>query len=147
MKNPEATSGVGGRAVIAGYDVRLDAWFRRDGRAWLAWCPTIDVMTQASRKETAFASLEEAVQLWFESCIERGVLAEALHESGFSVRTPGEDSPRRSNFVHVRYVAAEAPAAALRFSVGHRRGSDYIEGVIPANLAESQLGTMARASH
>ena len=58
--------------AITGYSVRLDAWFRREGRDWLAWCPGIDVMTQARTKKKAFESLTEAVQLWFESCIERG---------------------------------------------------------------------------
>ena len=62
------------KAEIAGYTVRLDAWFRRDDRDWVVWCPAIDVMTQARTKKAALESLREAVELWFESCIERGVL-------------------------------------------------------------------------
>ena len=65
---------------VPGYDVKLPAWFHRDGRQWLAWCPDIDVMTQASSRKQALESLREAVELWFESCIERGVLDAALRE-------------------------------------------------------------------
>ena len=43
--------------AITGYSVRLDAWFRREGRDWLAWCPGIDVMTQAKTRKKAFESL------------------------------------------------------------------------------------------
>ena len=59
------------------------AWFRRDGRQWVVWCPAIDVMTQARTKKEALEALREAVELWFESCIERGVLDTALKEVGW----------------------------------------------------------------
>ena len=62
----------------------LPAWFHRDGRQWLAWCPDIDVMTQASSRKQALESLKEAVELWFESSIDRGVLGAALREVGFT---------------------------------------------------------------
>ena len=70
-------------AKIVSYSVKLDAWLRRDGREWLAWCPSIDVITQAGTKKKVLESLREAVQLWFESCIERNVLDAALKEAGF----------------------------------------------------------------
>ncbi len=38
------------------------------------------VMTQASSRKQALQSLREAVELWFESCIDRGVLDAALRE-------------------------------------------------------------------
>ena len=69
---------------VPGYDVRLPAWFHRDGRQWLAWCPEIDVMTQGPTRKGSLESLREAVELWFESCIERGVLDAALKEVGFT---------------------------------------------------------------
>lgn len=68
---------------IVSYSVKLDAWLRRDGRERLAWCPSIDVITQAGIKKKVLESLREAVQLWFESCIERNVLDAALKEAGF----------------------------------------------------------------
>ena len=77
--------------AISGYSIRLDAWFRREGWDWLVWCPSIDIMTQARTKKKAFESLTEAVQLWFESCIERGVLDIALRETGFEQVRSGSE--------------------------------------------------------
>jgi len=71
------------RSSVVNLSVRLEAAFRQDGKCWLAWCLPLDVMTQGETKEAAFKSLKEAVGLWFESCIERGVLDEALGEVGF----------------------------------------------------------------
>ena len=65
------------------YSVKLNVWFRRDGRQWLVRCPALDVITQAETQRQALESLREAVELWFESCIERRVLGEALGELGF----------------------------------------------------------------
>jgi predicted RNase H-like HicB family nuclease len=73
---------------IVSYKVSLQAVLRLDGRQWLAWCPSLDVMTQAETKKKALTSLQEAVELWFESCIERDVLDEALTEAGFLQLTP-----------------------------------------------------------
>jgi predicted RNase H-like HicB family nuclease len=41
-------------------------------------------MTQAETERQAMESLREAVELWFESCISRNVLDEALVEAGFN---------------------------------------------------------------
>ena len=52
---------------MTGYEVRLRAWFRRDGQQWIAWCPALDVMTQFRTRKGALESLREAVELWFDS--------------------------------------------------------------------------------
>ena len=57
--------------MVVGYSVQLDAWFRRDGREWLVWCPAIDVITQARTKKRALESLREAVELWYRLRSER----------------------------------------------------------------------------
>ena len=132
--------------AITGYSVRLDTWFRREGRDWLVWCPSIDVMTQARTKKKAFESLREAVQLWFESCIQRGVLDMALRETGFEKVSTGADVSPGTNFVCVqRHRAATLAVPECRFSLGHHKGANYIEGVIPAHLAAQQLGDATRA--
>ena len=41
-------------------------------------------MTQGPTRKGSLESLREAVELWFESCIERGVLDAALKEVGFT---------------------------------------------------------------
>ena len=65
-------------------DVELRAFVRRDtDERWVAFCPSIDVASQGTDANDAKRCLDEAVQLWFESCIERGTLEQALQESHF----------------------------------------------------------------
>ncbi len=68
---------------------RLGVDVYQDGTTWLAGCPTIDVITQGATKEGALRMLQEAVDLWFSSVNERGVLDEALYEAFFN-RVYGE---------------------------------------------------------
>jgi len=65
-------------------DVELLAFVRRDTEErWIAVCPSIGVASQGTSTDDARRCLDEAVQLWFESCIERGTLERALQESNF----------------------------------------------------------------
>jgi predicted RNase H-like HicB family nuclease len=65
-------------------DVELQAFARRDTEErWIAICPSIGVASQGTDAADARRCLDEAVQLWFESCIERGTLERALQESNF----------------------------------------------------------------
>jgi predicted RNase H-like HicB family nuclease len=65
-------------------DVELRAFVRRDTEErWVALCPSIGVASQGINAADAKRCLDEAVQLWFESCIERGTLERALQESNF----------------------------------------------------------------
>ncbi len=132
---------------IAGYNVRLQAWFRRDGREWFAWCPAVDVMTQARTMKQARESLREAVELWFESCIERDALGKALQELGFNELSLGEAPPDGAETVAVIKQPATQPAAcaSMSFSIDSDKSSDCIEGIIPAYIAARQLGEAVRA--
>jgi hypothetical protein len=58
----------------------LGAVLRNDEGVWVAWCPLLD---------SAVQSLESAVEGWFESCLDRGVLKEALREAGFELSNDG----------------------------------------------------------
>jgi predicted RNase H-like HicB family nuclease len=74
-------------------NVRLRGFTRRDkpGR-YVAGVPSLNVYSQGETPKDARRSLQEAVQLWFESCIERGTLERALQEVGF-VPSPWGASP------------------------------------------------------
>jgi len=137
---------------ILGYSVHLEAWFRRAGRDWLAWCPAIDVMAQERTKKRALESLREAVEGWFESCIDRGVLAKALMEAGFA-NVPKGEAAGDVNVVKVIKKPKRQPEPRraakpqeLSFSLSHKKGADFIEGTIPAYIAARQLGDTARAA-
>jgi predicted RNase H-like HicB family nuclease len=67
----------------------LGAVLRNDEGVWVAWCPLLDIASQADSLDSAVQSLESAVEGWFESCLDRGVLKEALRESGFELSNDG----------------------------------------------------------
>lgn len=106
--------------------IKLEVVTRQEGNAWLAWCIPLDVMAQAATKQAAIESLKEAVQLWFESCIARNVLDEALLEAGFRKTKAGEQPPKSANMVKVH-----KPLPAHAFSARH----EHIEVSIPAYIA------------
>ena len=81
--------------------VGLKTWLRREGGTWIAWCQAIDVLSQAETEQGAKEALREAVELWFGSCVARGVLAEALLGVGFVRSSPSEITTANANTVHL----------------------------------------------
>lgn len=82
--------------------VTLRAFVRKDTKhRWLAVCPAIGVASQGINSDDARRSLREAVELWFESCVERGVLDQALREAHFRPLSPGEKPPEGCEHVLV----------------------------------------------
>lgn len=131
---------------IVGCSVKLEARLRRDGRDWLAWCPCLDVTTQARTKKKVLESLGEAIELWFESCIDSGVLDTALEEVGFKEVPAGEEISQSPNVVRVQMLISEMSVS--KFHSSYDRNRNYsIEGIIPipAHLAAMQLGDFAHA--
>ena len=138
------------------YDVsvRLQVWFRRDGREWLVWCPGIDVMSQARTKRQALEMLREAVGLWFESCIDRGVLDKALEECGFSkvsTEKVAEEADSTCDQVSIKMTQTRSQPVVtpvIQLSLSHYKGTDLIDGTIPvpAYIAASKMrdGAFAR---
>ena len=137
-------------AASVTYTAKLETWFRRDGRQWLAWCPALDIVTQARTKKKALESLREAVELWFESCIERGVLDKALAETGFSegwIQT--QEVPAAANLIVKTVIERPTETDKQRMSVsrGRGKGQEYIQVSIPAYIAAQQLGGGAHAGY
>ena len=111
-------------------DVQLRAFARQEKRnRWIAICPKLDVVTQGSSAEDAKRQLDDAVRAWFEVCIDRGMLDQALRERGFRLAfgeevealDNGVSPPRKQEhdflgeelWVHVRIPAYEgAPMIA-----------------------------------
>lgn len=123
--------------------IRLKTWFRRDGGTWIAWCRAINVLSQAETKQGAVEAIREAVELWFESCVERGVLVEALGEVGFVKASPADTIPDDVDSVTIRNTTSPDTVAnrhGLAFKVGKGRDRDCIEAIIPAHLLAARLG-------
>jgi predicted RNase H-like HicB family nuclease len=85
--------------------VQLQAFIRPDTtRRWIAICPVVGVVSQGKSDNDARRCLQEAVELWFESCVERGVLDQALREANFlpsplqrSSTSPAAQAGRRNS--------------------------------------------------
>jgi predicted RNase H-like HicB family nuclease len=82
--------------------VHLQAFVRRDNpRRWIATCPMVGVASQGKTADDARRCLQEAIELWFESCVERGMLEQALREANFRP-LPNRTSDETSNTGHRR---------------------------------------------
>lgn len=92
-------------------NIKLEVATRQDGDVWAASCLPLDVVTQADSKEQALSSLKEAVELWFESCIERNVLDQALREAGFqAMDAQRKPSRARGSSARGDYIEVSIPA-------------------------------------
>jgi predicted RNase H-like HicB family nuclease len=71
--------------VCLPYDIiERDRWV-------VAFCPVLDIYSQGDTREEAKEALIETIQLFLESCFERGVLDEVLKDCGFQpVKIPSE---------------------------------------------------------
>jgi len=113
---------------VVALSIKLEVATRQEGKAWLAWCLPLDVMTQADTKQHALSSLKQAVELWFESCIARNVLDQALLEAGFKKTKHGEAPPKNASIIKVH-----EPKQSVAHAFPAKR--DYIEVSIPAYIA------------
>lgn len=53
------------------------------GGYYVSVCPPLDVLSQGETEEAALANLVEALQLFVQSCFERGTLEAVLKDCGF----------------------------------------------------------------
>ncbi len=114
--------------------VNLRGAVRREGKRWVAGCPALNVWTQSTSRQAAERCLREAVELWFEDCLARGVLERALQEVGFRPAPLGVALPRGAETVDL--VAPVADEAIL--------GTAFDLSVsIPAYQAAAILGPQA----
>ena len=134
------------------YTVKLLLQINQDGRDWVVRCPMTDVTTQARTKRRALECLREAVELWFESCIGRGVLDEALQEAGFVKCDSNQTPPDANDCVRLRTIPNRSQdrdsstADTIQFRVSKGHGEDFLEGSIPALIAGDDLGSFSSAS-
>ena len=109
-------------------DVRLQGYVRRQGRKWVAVCPSINVVSQGSDQADAQRCLQEAAELWFDSCVERGTLEQALRECGFRPTAWGAPA---ENQVQVTRAASQMDVLGNAFD---------LQVSVPAYQAATFLG-------
>ena len=128
---------------VEAYCLGLKAWRRRDEGACIAWCPGLAVLSQAETEDGAMEALREAVELWFESCVERGVLAEALGEVGIIGPAHGEPIPAAAGAITICQptpLGSGAGRHGLSITLGEDRRTDRIEARIPGHLLADHIG-------
>lgn len=127
---------------VEAYCLGLKAWHRRDEDAFIAWCPGLGVLSQAETQQGAMEALREAVELWFESCIERGSLAEALHEVGLIGSSQDEPVPAAAGSITICQptpVGTGAGRHGLSITLSEDRRTDCVEARIPAHLLADRI--------
>ena len=88
-------------------------------------------------------ALREAVELWFESCVERGSLADALQEVGIVGPSQDEPIPPAAGSVTIcppAPVDSGTGRHGLSVTLGEDRRTDCIEARIPAHLLANRIG-------
>jgi predicted RNase H-like HicB family nuclease len=64
---------------------KLPARIKKEAGRFVSCCPILDVWSQGETKDKALNNLNEALQLFFISCFERGTLVEVLKKCGFTL--------------------------------------------------------------
>lgn len=82
------------REATAVFTIRFPSSFVKEevGRV-VALCATLDVMSQGATRQEAKRHLVEAVQLFVESCFERGTLDRVLKKCGGRIRREAPTKP------------------------------------------------------
>ena len=71
------------------FQISVPAEVRSDSVGYVSCCPPLDIYSQGPTKETALENLVEAIQLFFESCYERGTLDKVLGIVGLNrIKSP-----------------------------------------------------------
>jgi predicted RNase H-like HicB family nuclease len=118
-------------------DVSLQAFVRGDTpQRWIATCPMVGVVTQGKSAADARRCLQQAIELWFESCVERGVLEQALREANFQPSHADHESRRKNGIRQPRLKKGRSASNIL--------GEPFeVHLTIPAYEAPALLGATA----
>ena len=81
MKEPAIEKTENRNAINISFQVFVT--LRKEMDVFYIGCDALDVHSQGYTEDEAKANIIEAIQLFFESCFDRGVLTEALKELGF----------------------------------------------------------------
>jgi predicted RNase H-like HicB family nuclease len=75
------------------FKMRVPAAVKREGKWYVASCFPLDVHSQGLSEQEALNNLSEALQLFVESCFERGTLEQVLKDCGFEPLHAGVPAP------------------------------------------------------
>ena len=87
MQNRESSLAITNHGDAIQFSLRVPMELRKDGTWVYSTCRPFDVHGQGKNETEAVESLIEALQLFVESCFERGVLEKVLKDCGFRPAT------------------------------------------------------------
>ncbi len=67
------------------FSLTVDSEVTQEGDVYVSYCPALDLYSQGDTEEEASTNLIEALQLFVQSCYERGTLDAVMKERGFTV--------------------------------------------------------------
>ena len=67
------------------FSLTVDADVWQEGDVFVSHCPALDVYSQGDTEQEAGSNLVEAIQLFVQSCYERGTLEAVMKARGFAV--------------------------------------------------------------
>jgi predicted RNase H-like HicB family nuclease len=87
-------------------DIRFTTQISKEGRAFVAHTPELDVSSCVGTKERAAKNLKEAVRLFLEEAVKTGTLDQILEEAGYSKRNSKLEGPK---FIGTQRVSLPLP--------------------------------------
>ena len=91
------------KTINIDFIVRLPFSIKNKGKYFLSSCNILDIHSQGYTKDKAIKNLEEALSLFFLSCLERGTLDAVLKQCGFvpSVHTQKQSKTKLKKYIDV----------------------------------------------
>lgn len=83
MQNRNSSLEITNHGEVIQFSLRVPVELRKEGAWFYSSCRPFDIYGQGKNEEEATKSLVEALQLFVESCFERGVLEKVLKDCGF----------------------------------------------------------------
>ena len=98
------------------FEFNLPAEVKKVGKLYVAKCPLVAVYSQGSSKKEALVNLIEAIQLFVESCFERGTLEQVLQSCGFEFTPDLNKVPK----LQARRASAECVKVPLSLLIARK---------------------------
>jgi len=97
-------------------ELKVGITISREGKWFISRCPALDIVSQGATVEETKEMINDAIELFISSCIERGTLREVLKDCGWKM-------------VEQSFVKKQAPSQKI---------NDYVTIPFPMILPEAQ---------
>lgn len=78
-------------------EAMLSGFLFEEGGKWVSYCKMLDLSSCGNTANEALENIREAIRLFFQSCVERNTLHQALMELGWMCQTPEGDFKQLSD--------------------------------------------------